>query len=1114
MPKASRIRTGRLRLPRKRLLRRGAVESAVDESPAAKLSRLGPNWNKPDLPIAALAGFPDDWTAFIFAYFPKSRALFVPQETGAARLRHELDHFENIAIYIWEAAGANADIMRYAEARKLPLISVKPGPLGCVRSGGGYTAPASLIFEPLQGGARMSNLERLLARHDFSVNKRLLEKACYLLALYKSLDIGQTNNLAYMPVDNILGPKIRKQILALGESCMDNEEEAYDQLSRLIDQASRENPGAKILYLPFSEWLSGTKDNFGAPDGVTRLDGNFNVADLAGRIDGVYAISPFAGFEALSRGLPVALRGLPFYANRGLTHDIHIDASRCRQLSREELFCAVFLLYPKYLADSGDSVTNCLAAMFRLHAERHENILKLFGNQFITNHFQEISKTEWWPVLFREGRFAERFKKGGSFSQFCDFRNVLGENSNELWRNAIIFSAVGQTINTSAFGGFLATLGQLIKPDFFLRILQEIWEDYPCEIILLRMAETCKKMKEYRLAERAYREGAAFIQEKRQEPAVIPQKWPYALALARLEKKSGRHEEAIKIYFRLLLSGMCAADVLCDLGEIAISRFDYDSACRFFSFAAILEPDYRKGWPWLQAAIASALTGDNPARGVMLLARACWLDPRHLGAEFFSVRHGNAFLDNLPVKEALLEIRPPHARNNLAMAEGYLRLMRPGEAEAALRAYSPAENEKSRYYRCLASAFHYQERTGEGIALLAEAKKIYPEKEIYQDLLRLCILKGDFEQARQYLHEAERLTIDINEIYRTRIYFGLEQPQKAYESYRASRTLPNLKIYLRDKYAQSMSELRGARSILIAAAFGPGDEIRFASFYRLARQKLAPARVCFTCDPRLNKLLTRSFPELEFIPTARRRSLPGAKNKFAYNELPNSRLHMVFDNAGWALAQKMDKVTIVMDLLGDLARDESDFDGHAYLRADETRVNYWRQRLGRIAGGRRVIGISWRSNLITSSRNENYFNVEQIAPVFKIPGVLFVNLQYDECSEELEWVNNNFPGALVNFTEIDQFNDLDETAALMKALDLVIAPATTVIELAGALGCRALLLSNSPELRWRKKNGGNADIWYNNVTHIEGNGPGHKESLISGMTVFIKNFMGIKGYIE
>jgi capsular polysaccharide export protein len=130
--------------------------------------------------------------------------------------------------------------------------------------------------------------------------------------------------------------------------------------------------------------------------------------------------------------------------------------------------------------------------------------------------------------------------------------------------------------------------------------------------------------------------------------------------------------------------------------------------------------------------------------------------------------------------------------------------------------------------------------------------------------------------------------------------------------------------------------------------------------------------------------------------------------------------------------------------------------------------------------------------------------------IFSMGNVNFINLQYDECAEELAAIEKRYPGKIINFTELDQFNDLDGVAALMECLDLVVAPATTVVELAGALGRPTLLLSNSSELHWRKREDG-TDIWHRSVKHVEGVTLGDKRSLAAAAAAAIETAVAMRG---
>ena len=77
----------------------------------------------------------------------------------------------------------------------------------------------------------------------------------------------------------------------------------------------------------------------------------------------------------------------------------------------------------------------------------------------------------------------------------------------------------------------------------------------------------------------------------------------------------------------------------------------------------------------------------------------------------------------------------------------------------------------------------------------------------------------------------------------------------------------------------------------------------------------------------------------------------------------------------------------------------------------------------------------------------------------------------------------------------------------MSCLDLIISPATTVIELAGALGCNAWLFSNSSELDWRKTDENGNDVWHEKVRILEGKTKGDKSSLVDSLKNSLFDFV-------
>jgi hypothetical protein len=56
-------------------------------------------------------------------------------------------------------------------------------------------------------------------------------------------------------------------------------------------------------------------------------------------------------------------------------------------------------------------------------------------------------------------------------------------------------------------------------------------------------------------------------------------------------------------------------------------------------------------------------------------------------------------------------------------------------------------------------------------------------------------------------------------------------------------------------------------------------------------------------------------------------------------------------------------------------------------------------------------------------------------------------------------IKGNIGVSIVNFEEVDHFNDLDTSAALMKACDLVIGPATSTTMISAAVGIPTIRLA-------------------------------------------------------
>lgn len=111
---------------------------------------------------------------------------------------------------------------------------------------------------------------------------------------------------------------------------------------------------AWLIYKPHPDVEAGHRKGHIADQEVLRhaneIDRTSPITALLAVIDALHVITSLAGFEALLRGKPVTVHGLPFYAGWGLTCDLAaIPPRRSRKRSLDELVAAALLLYPRYV---------------------------------------------------------------------------------------------------------------------------------------------------------------------------------------------------------------------------------------------------------------------------------------------------------------------------------------------------------------------------------------------------------------------------------------------------------------------------------------------------------------------------------------------------------------------------------------------------------------------------------------------------------------------------------------------------------------------------------------------------------------------------------------------
>lgn len=215
------------------------------------------------------------------------------------------------------------------------------------------------------------------------------------------------------------------------------------------------------------------------------------------------------------------------------------------------------------------------------------------------------------------------------------------------------------------------------------------------------------------------------------------------------------------------------------------------------------------------------------------------------------------------------------------------------------------------------------------------------------------------------------------------------------------------------------------RTILIHAEQGFGDTLQFVRYAPLVAE--LGGRVILELPSPLVRLLGRLPGIAEVVPQDGRT-----------DPLPPFDLHCPMASLPLAFGTTLETIPAA-----------------PYITADPALTERWRARLP--ADGCRV-GLVWTGRA-TIGQSENRglgrlrsVPLDQLVPLADVPGVHFVSLQKDVVPDAEP------AGRLGLIDMMDEVTDFADTAALIGALDLVIAIDTSVAHLAGAMGKPVLLL--------------------------------------------------------
>lgn len=1090
--------------------------SKISRSSDQTLIQLGDNWLKNKTLAVLLVWGIAEWKQEWLADFLPEYRVALPAKTGSVEAFIEiLKKNPSYQVAVWGMSEPQ-ELTEYLSSSKKRITRLEDGFVRSYGLGCQHTKPLSLVVDHSGGiylnANQPSTLENLLNTFDFSKNEKMKQDSDFLLSVFKHHKISKYNEDDFLiNLDIVLGVKLKKRVLVIGQVQDDASVEYGDVVGGWSDRslillAIKENPDADIIYKPHPDVLAGQRAGLvdTVPNGVLVLDEKIRISRLLDEVDHVYTMTSLAGFEAALRGIKVTLLGRPFYSGWGFTDDRQRPQRRKRRLTPSQVFMLAYVVYPTYYYRSADPVTSALATLIKIILMDDEYKRKALTNNVVVSRAGRVAQLDYWPLVLSTAlsKGIEE-KHSNKFLSFFDYRYIASATNSDFYQKVVIAIFLGRArLVGGGIGVVTPRLIQHFDAKNIFDVLSNIWSISPSETVFeqfikLGMQSSVVSRSDIRAVQQLDR-----IPTSDELNHNLPKNnYNFLLLTAKQDIAAGRIDSAFNILIIALCYGRLTAELISNLADIARMKFDFEAAYSIQKIANCLDPNYNSKRGHLHEAQNLGLIKD--VLGVIKPAAIACASNLNLLSSFAedTIVDLSATLEGVSFADAIALI--VLNADGFALDSVAKLMISKGDFEQAelfLKTAKPKTNEAVSCVIALSTALSYQYKLDEARSLIKYHLRKTPTLLLYREALRLATLANDHPEIKELLQVTTEKGIDVGEMYTRKAYAVIKDVENIYKPLRLMGSTKIFDKFTKGKYISSLCDVRDAQKVLVVAYFGPGDEIRWATTYQKIVQMQPHANFTFTCDPRLFSLFQRSMPDINIEPVARVRNLSWIDDYTKYDQLPSSDLVRHLDNHGWGLLQSADKTVLQMDLLSDVISSYRDFDGQPYLVAESKLVQTWRKKFAALRRkGVKIVGLNWRSSLETYSRNVHYLSLEEVEDFFSIPNTVYVNLQYGINDRELTLLKQRYPDQFIHFEDLDLFNDFENIAALMKNLDLVIAPATTMAELAGALGVKTIFMSNSAEGSWRiNPNTGN-DVWFDSIKLIESEPLGDKKSLVDNV---------------
>jgi tetratricopeptide (TPR) repeat protein len=247
----------------------------------------------------------------------------------------------------------------------------------------------------------------------------------------------------------------------------------------------------------------------------------------------------------------------------------------------------------------------------------------------------------------------------------------------------------------------------------------------------------------------------------------------------------------------------------------------------------------------------------------------------------------------------------------------------------------------------------------------------------------------------------------------------------------------------------SKSGIKGR--LLIWAEQGIGDEIFHAGLLPMLSSK--DVSIALSADKRLHPIYRRSFPNIELLDK---------------NILMNSSVDTGFD-----AQTPIGDLGFLLDINAATIKETRS----PYLQIDPVKLDSYRRTTSALGSGL-VCGVAWKSGN-TKLGTAKSIGLGSLAPLLRLTGVHFVNLQYGDVQEEIQHVKATLSVDVHQVPGVDVFNDLESLLALIDACDVIVTTSNVTAHLAGSIGKRAaVLVPHSKGKIWYWHENDEYSFWY------------------------------------